>query len=119
MRQLTAAAQALEGLQEEGRYDSWRAEVTAARKATPPEWEQVRRSLDQPIHPLRVCEAFQPFLDDGAVFVSDGGEFGQWVQAGLEAEPRLINGPAGSIGSSIPMGLAAKLAHPQRPVFVS
>ena len=118
VRQLTAAAQALEGLQEEGRYDSWRAEVTAARRATPPEWEQVRSSLDQPIHPLRVCEAFQPFLDDGAVFVSDGGEFGQWVQAGLEAEPRLINGPAGSIGSSIPMGLAAKLAHPQRPVFV-
>ncbi len=118
VRQLTAAAQALEGLQEEGRYDSWRAEVTAARKATPPEWEQVRRSLDQPIHPLRVCEAFQPFLDDGAVFVSDGGEFGQWVQAGLEAEPRLINGPAGSIGSSIPMGLAAKLVHPQHPVFV-
>ena len=118
VRQLTAAAQTLEGLQEEGRYDSWRAEVTAARKATPPEWEQVRSSLDQPIHPLRVCEAFQSFLDDGAVFVSDGGEFGQWVQAGLEAEPRLINGPAGSIGSSIPMGLAAKLAHPQRPVFV-
>ena len=118
VRQLTAAVQTLEGLEEEGRYDSWRAEVMAARRATPPEWEQVRSSLDQPIHPLRVCEAFQPFLDDGAVFVSDGGEFGQWVQAGLEAEPRLINGPAGSIGSSIPMGLAAKLAHPQRPVFV-
>ena len=118
VRQLTAAAQALDGLQEEGRYDSWRAEVTAARRATPPEWAQLRNSVAQPIHPLRVCEAFQPFLDDGAVFVSDGGEFGQWVQAGLEAEPRLINGPAGSIGSSIPMGLAAKLAHPQRPVFV-
>ena len=118
VRQLTAAAQALEGLQKEGQYDSWRAEVIAARNTTPAEWEEIRGSMDQPIHPLRVCEAFQPFLDDGAVFVSDGGEFGQWVQAGLEAEPRLINGPAGSIGSSIPMGLAAKLAHPQRPVFV-
>ena len=118
VRQLTAAAQALEGLEEEGRYDSWRAEVMAARRTTPVEWEQIRSSVAQPIHPLRVCEALQPFLDDGAVFVSDGGEFGQWVQGGLEAQPRLINGPAGSIGSSIPMGLAAKLAHPQRPVFV-
>ena len=52
VRQLTAAAQALEGLQEEGRYDSWRAEVTAARKATPAEWEQVRqlfRSTHSPV----------------------------------------------------------------------
>ena len=118
VRQLTGAAQALERSQEEGQHDSWRAEVLTARKATPPEWEETRRSADQPIHPLRVCEAFQPFLNDGAVFVSDGGEFGQWVQAGLEAEHRLINGPSGSIGSSVPMGLAAKLAHPQRPIFV-
>ena len=118
VRRLTVAAQALEGLQEEGRYDSWWAEVMAARSTTPAEWEQIRSSVDQPIHPLRVCEALQPFLDDGAVFVSDGGEFGQWVQGGLEAEHRLINGPSGSIGSSVPMGLAAKLAHPQRAVFV-
>ena len=118
VHQLTNAAQALEGLQRERPHDSWRMEVMAARKATPPEWEGLRTSVDQPIHPLRVCETFQPFLDEGAVFVSDGGEFGQWVQAGLEAEHRLINGPAGSIGSAIPMGLAAKLAHAQRPVLV-
>ena len=118
VRQLTTAAQAFEDSQRERHHDSWQAEVIAAQKATPPEWEQIRGSVEQPIHPLRVCEALQPFLGDGAVFVSDGGEFGQWVQAGLEAQQRLINGPAGSIGSSIPMGLAAKLAHPQRPVFV-
>jgi len=39
------------------------------------------------------------------------------VQAGLEAPTRLINGPAGSIGSAIPMALAARLRHPDRPVF--
>ena len=118
VRQLTAAAQALEDLQKEGQHDSWCAEVMTARRAVPPEWEQIRGSVEQPIHPLRVCEALQPFLDGGAVFVSDGGEFGQWVQAGLEAEHRLINGPSGSIGSSVPMGLAAKLAQPQQPIFV-
>ncbi len=118
MRQLITAVQALDGSRRKSRYDSWQAEVVAARTTTPSEWKQIRASVDQPIHPLRVCEALQPFLDDDAVFVSDGGEFGQWVQAGLEAEHRLINGPAGSIGSSIPLGLAAKLAHPQRPVFV-
>ena len=118
VRQLTTATQALEGSPRERQHDSWRAEVVAARRTTPSEWKQIRASMGQPIHPLRVCEALQPLLNDGAIFVSDGGEFGQWVQAGLEAEHRLINGPAGSIGSSIPMGLAAKLAHPQQPVFV-
>ena len=120
LRGLTAVAQSLERSQtaaQDQRRATWQAEVAAARKATPSEWEELRRSTDQPIHPLRVCEALQPFLDDGGIFVSDGGEFGQWVQAGLEAAPRLINGPAGSIGSAIPMGIAAKLVHPQRPVF--
>ena len=118
VRQLTIAAQALSPSQKEGPHDAWQSEVMAARNTPPAEWEQIRVSTEQPIHPLRVCAALQPFLNDGAVFVSDGGEFGQWVQAGLEAQPRLINGPAGSIGSSIPMGLAAKLVHPQRPVFI-
>ncbi len=118
VRQLTAAAQALGRSQRKGQHDSWRAEVRAARTATPTEWEQPRGSMEQPIHPLRVCAALQPLLDEGALFVSDGGEFGQWVQAGLEAQQRLINGPSGAIGSAIPMALAAKLAQPQRPVFV-
>jgi acetolactate synthase-1/2/3 large subunit len=40
------------------------------------------------------------------------------MQAGLTAGLRLINGPSGSIGSSLPMGMAARLLHPERPVFV-
>ena len=96
----------------------WPDEVASARLATPPTWEALADSGRQPIHPLRLCQALQPFLDDDAIFVSDGGEIGQWAQAALEARYRLINGPAGSIGSSLPLGLAAKLAHPQRRVFV-
>ena len=119
VRQLTAATQALGHLPRESHHDSWQAEVMAARKTIPTGWRGLRAPVEeQPIHPLYVCEALQPFFDNGAVFVSDGGEFGQWMQAGLEAEHRLINGPAGSIGSAIPMGLAAKLVHPQRPVFI-
>jgi acetolactate synthase-1/2/3 large subunit len=47
------------------------------------------------------------------VLVNDGGEFGQWTQAGLEAETRLINGLSGSIGSALPMACAAQLARPE------
>jgi acetolactate synthase-1/2/3 large subunit len=51
--------------------------------------------------------------------VSDGGEFGQWAQAALTAEARLINGLSGSIGSGLPLALGAQLAAPARRVFVT
>jgi acetolactate synthase-1/2/3 large subunit len=53
------------------------------------------------------------------VLVVDGGEFGQWVQAGVEAPVRLINGPSGSIGSAVPMAIAARLVHRERPVIAA
>ena len=111
-RTLAAAAAGREWQQ-----SSWGQEVRAAR-SVPLEWLPHRMSGAVPMHPLAICEALQPFLEENAVFVSDGGEFGQWMQAGLAAEPRLINGPSGAIGSSLPMGMAAKLRCPERNVFV-
>jgi len=98
---------------------AWADEVAEARDATPPGWEALARDARTPLHPLRVSAALQPLLDRGGILVSDGGEFGQWVQAGLRAGCRLINGPSGSIGSALPMGLAARLRHPDRPVLVT
>ena len=95
----------------------WRDEVESVRRAVPAAWEQARRSARAPIHPLRVCAALAPPVEAGAVLVVDGGEFGQWVQAGLEPRERLINGLGGSIGSALPMAIAARLACPDRPVL--
>ena len=44
--------------------------------------------------------------DSALVLVSDGGEFGQWAQACLRAPRRIINGPSGAIGGSIPYAVA-------------
>ena len=71
------------------------------------------------MHPLRVCAEIQPLLDRGALLVADGGEFGQWIQAGCEAGTRLINGLSGSIGSALPLALGARLRHPDRPVIAA
>ena len=95
----------------------WGRQVREAR-AEPLEWRAHRGSDASPIHPLALCERLQPFLDRDGVFVCDGGEFGQWMQGGLSAGLRLINGPSGSIGSSLPMGMAAKVRYPERPVLV-
>jgi acetolactate synthase-1/2/3 large subunit len=102
-----------------GRWSDWGAEVAAARAAVPDEWEALRRGSRTPIHPLRVCTEIQPLLDRGAILVADGGEFGQWVQAGCEAATRMINGLSGSIGSALPLALAAKLRHPERAVIAA
>jgi acetolactate synthase I/II/III large subunit len=102
-----------------GRWRDWGAEVAAARAAVPAEWDALRRSAKTPMHPLRVCAALQPLLDCGGILVADGGEFGQWIQAGCEAGRRMINGLSGSIGSAIPLALAARLRHPERTVIAA
>jgi len=92
---------------------SWRAEVEAALAYRPPEWKAIQSSL----HPVAVCREVQKLLEEpDAVLVCDGGEFGQWAQACLSAPRRVINGPAGSIGSALAFAAAAKLAFPNAPV---
>lgn len=101
------------------RHHAWGQEVMVARATVPAEWAAGRQSARSPIHPLRVAAALQRHVDRGAILVADGGEFGQWIQGGVEAEPRLFNGPAGGIGGAIPMAIAARLRHPDRPVIAA
>jgi acetolactate synthase-1/2/3 large subunit len=70
---------------------------------------------------VQALHALQPFLDANpdSVFVCDGGEFGQWAQACLDAPSRVLNGVAGSIGASIPFALAARMARPRAPVIAA
>jgi acetolactate synthase-1/2/3 large subunit len=101
------------------RPSSWRREVEQARATMPADWDAMRRAPGAPMHPLGVAAALAPWIDAGALLVSDGGEFGQWMQAALEPRERLINSIGGSIGSAIPMAVAAKLARPERTVFAT
>jgi acetolactate synthase-1/2/3 large subunit len=71
------------------------------------------------VHPAELGRAVQREIDRAgeAVLVADGGEFGQWAQACVSAPTRVINGPAGAIGSALPFAIAAKLARPGASVF--
>ena len=96
---------------------SWRDEVAAAVAYRPADWSTLKSASEGPVHPVELCRVLQEFLEgDDWVLVSDGGEFGQWAQACLSAPHRIINGPSGSIGSAIPLSLAARLAFPESPV---
>ncbi len=101
------------------RNDAWRAEVGAAITFRPEAWTTARGARDDTLHPAQLCAAVQNVLDahPEAVLVCDGGEFGQWAQACLRAERRVINGPAAAIGSALSFAIAARLANPRAPVI--
>jgi acetolactate synthase-1/2/3 large subunit len=95
----------------------WMEEVEEAVRYRPAEWSTLD-SGEGPLHPVEVGREVQRVLDasSDAIFVSDGGEFGQWAQACITAPTRVINGQGGSIGSAVPFALAAKLARPDATV---
>jgi acetolactate synthase-1/2/3 large subunit len=97
---------------------AWRVRVRETLGYEPPHWKSVRATASDRIHPVEMCRAIANFVQkhQGATFVSDGGEIGQWAQALVRTDRRIINGIAGTIGVSLPFAIAAKLAHPDHPV---
>lgn len=113
-----SAAEALVSLaSRKGTDTSWMREVDAAICYRPAAWDAAGDRAEGPLHPVEVGRTVGAMATPQDVLVIDGGEFGQWAQACVEPQTRIINGPAGSIGSAIPFALAAKLARPQANVF--
>jgi acetolactate synthase I/II/III large subunit len=100
-------------------HSAWRNEVRAAIAYRPAAWDSATSSAPNRLHPVQALRPLQALLDahPDAVFVSDGGEIGQWAQACLSAPHRVINGVAGSIGAALPFAVAARLAKPDAPVI--
>jgi acetolactate synthase-1/2/3 large subunit len=96
----------------------WLAEVQAAIAFRPAAWDHATSTIAARMHPVQALRPLQAILDShpDSVFVSDGGEVGQWAQACLSAPNRVINGVAGSIGAALPFALAARAARPDAPV---
>ena len=107
-RQLSAAA-------ERAVDDGWRDAVSAAVDYRPAAWNAWQSPPEGPLHPIELCQSIRSFVEQGIV-IEDGGEFGQWAQALLHGRRRIINGPAGSIGTSIPFALAGRLFDRKAPI---
>ena len=118
---LFAAVQALmqAALRAAPATSSWLGEVRAAVEYRPPEWARAASTMPGRLHPVQALAPLQALLDahPESVFISDGGEFGQWAQACLRAPHRVINGVAGAIGPALPFAVAARIAKPHAPVI--
>ena len=113
-------------LSDEPRADlsGWCEEVKQAIGHRPPEWSTLDVDSGAGLHPVQVALAVNEVLSaysehSETVFISDGGEFGQWTQAVVDSTHRLINGPSGSIGGGVPFALAARVACPEATVIAT
>ena len=103
-----------------GRFEEWITTLNVAdetgKSQARPNWE----SNAQPIHPLRLADEINRFMDqEDDIVVADGGDTTTWI--GMTRTIRkpghyLDYGIYGSLGVGLPYAMAAKLRYPDKRV---
>ena len=73
----------------------------------------------QPVNPQRVAWELSPRLPDNVIITSDSGSCANWYARDLRMRRGMIatlSGGLASMGAAVPYAIAAKFAHPDRPV---
>ena len=88
------------------------------------EWWRVleARALNEadPLNPQRVFWELSPRLPDDCILACDSGTVAAWYARDLKARRGMmgsLSGGLATMGTAVPYALAAKLAHPHRPVI--
>ena len=94
-------------------------------KAAEREWlsrvEELASSSSKPIHPLRLMKEAREFFPRGSITCVDGGNTAVWAYyVNRVYEPRsfLWAADSGHLGTGLPYAIAAKLAHPEKQVYL-
>jgi len=98
---------------------AWLSEARQLMDDRPASWANLKSQTTGKLHPAELFFALRPFVeqDPDTILICDGGEFAQWGQAILRNDRRMINGVAGSIGSSLPIAAASRVVEESAPVF--
>ena len=99
---------------------AWAEELQAERNAQR-EWLETLAADEVPMHAMRVHKVLESFLRPDDILVFDGGDYCHFGRAFHPARsPRswLYVSSLGMLGIGVPMALAAKVAHPDRRVFL-
>jgi pyruvate dehydrogenase (quinone) len=73
-----------------------------------------------PVNPQRVTWELSPRLPDGVILTSDSGSCANWYARDLRMRRGMmasLSGGLASMGAAVPYAIAAKYAHPDRPVI--
>jgi acetolactate synthase-1/2/3 large subunit len=101
-------------------HQEWIERLGAIRAAGASRWDEAMRNDEGPIHPMRLMRDIAQTLDPDTIVVADGGETAAWMGSAWKARKPgsfMTHGYLGCLGTGLPFALAAKVAHPQRPVF--
>lgn len=100
-------------------HATWLNEARSLIRDRPAAWSEIKSQTDDKLHPAELFLALKPYIekDPDTILICDGGEFAQWGQAILSNDRRMINGVAGSIGSSLPMAAGARVVDRDAPIF--
>jgi pyruvate dehydrogenase (quinone) len=74
----------------------------------------------EPVNPQRVTWELSPRLPDGVIVTSDSGSCANWYARDLKMRRGMmasLSGGLASMGAAVPYAIAAKFAHPDRPVI--
>ncbi|EQB08691.1 thiamine pyrophosphate-requiring protein [Novosphingobium lindaniclasticum] len=99
---------------------SWRDDVEAEVAKWWETLEERAMAEANPVNPQRVVWEMSPRLPSDAIVTSDSGSCANWyardwkVQAGQCGS---LSGGLASMGAAVPYAIAAKFAHPKRPVI--
>jgi pyruvate dehydrogenase (quinone) len=73
-----------------------------------------------PVNPQRVTWELSPRLPDRVILTSDSGSCANWYARDLKMRRNMmasLSGGLASMGAAVPYAIAAKFAHPDRPVI--
>jgi pyruvate dehydrogenase (quinone) len=99
---------------------AWRDQVEAGVKKWWTTMAERAASDSTPINPQRVIHELSPRLPDEAIVCCDSGTSAAWYARDLKFRQGMmgsVSGGLASMGCALPYALAAKLAHPTRPVL--
>ena len=99
---------------------AWQRAIAETRERQRASMQKVLDEEKAPIHPYRLTTEIARALPDDAIITADGGETASWME--MVAEVRggghwLSHGYLGCLGTGMPFAIAAKAAHPDRPVL--
>ncbi len=99
---------------------AWRNQIEGEVKQWWKTLEQRAMQPANPINPQRVTWELSPRLPEGAIVTSDSGSCANWYARDIKMRRGMmgsLSGGLASMGAAVPYAIAAKYAHPDRPVI--
>src|SRR4051812_16420994 len=99
---------------------NWRSQIEQWKRDDAALAERQANAPADPINPLRVIRELDRRIPDGAILTGDSGTSAYWLGRDITLRRGMmasVSGGLATMGCAVPYALAAKLAHPTRPVI--